>query len=162
MNILYKMFSYKDSCILWWNGVRSNRYSSMRTNLLPSYPEQCTIFSALMTEAANLSSPLLSSPLFSEDSNLHHIAMTTWGRIKFNFFRNNPNRIFSFPKRPGQPWGPDRLLCYINWGRFSRRSSNQKREAGYSPPPSIALPSPTCLHGVYTDNVSDQSVEAYK
>ena len=109
-----------------------------------------------------LSSPLLSSPLFSEDSNLHHIAMTTWGRIKFNFFRNNPNRIFSFPKPPGQPWGPDRLLCYINWGRFSRRSSNQKREAGYSPPPSIALPSPTCLHGVYTDNVSDQSVEAYK
>jgi hypothetical protein len=90
--------------------------------------------------------------------------MTTWCRTQFHFFffRNNPNRIFSFPKHPGHSGSPNRRLCHRNRRRSSRRSGNQKHEVGYSPPPSIALPSPTYLHDVYTDKVSNQSEEAYK
>jgi hypothetical protein len=81
-----------------------------------------------------------------EDGNLHHHCHDNLRSYTIQRFRNNSHTIFSFPEHPNQQWGPNSLLFNRNRGHFFRRSGNQKREAGHSPPPSIVLPSPTCHH----------------
>jgi len=153
-NTLYKMFCFKDSCILWWDCVNCSRYSSTRTDLLPLYPGQ--LYKVFCVEDEGSKSPPTWRHI-PEDGNLHHHRQYYLRSYTIRRLRNNPHTIFSFPKHPNLRWGPNSLILNSNRGRFPRRSSNQKREAGHSPPPSILLPSPTYYHDVYTNNVSNQS-----